>query len=230
MGKHIKKAWAVAVVLGLVVLLLGYRKPLASIKPAKAYQENKNKIIETSHYYATKPEGKALGGVLIYPDDKEDPAVYCLLAQRLAQAGWEARVVKYPFGFAGLAKQDGSETLNGDHYDHWMVLGFGQGAKPAWAVADRASYVIGLISMGNVVSDVNLNDNDVRVQLVDFEQEAMSEDKLNQALNKLPRDASHLRMASKVQVLEGEEGADVDRIVDMVRQIHLERSTAESKR
>lgn len=185
-----------------VILLYPRTRPV-STQARDAYQTMAQHIRDNTVYYAVRPPGEVTGGVIIYPDDQEDPVSYAPLARTLSEEGLEVRVVKYPMGKASLFKADPVKLLGEATQLAWISVGLGSGATKACSIADKSEAVAGLILIGVCSSDVNLNDNDLMVTVYQLDNELLDDETLASMKKKLPADSRYLAAATRDEVLGG---------------------------
>ncbi len=179
----------------LLILITGFYMitKKAPLTPAEqsAYSEIKPGLVQKADYYSLRPDGEVSGGVIIFPDSMEDPASYAPMAKKLAEQGFEIRVVKYPLGFIQLSGAHRKILEDGNQLP-WVSLGFGQGSDKACSLADKSTLVAGLILTGICASKVNLNDNDVQVKVYQLADQPYPVDQLPEIRKRLPADTEFI--------------------------------------
>lgn len=189
----------------LLLLITGFylfvKKEPVSQADRLVYQTVAPDLVQKSDYYSLRPDGEVTGGVIIFPDSKEDPASYAAMAKKLAQQGLEIRVVKYPLGLPQLSGAERTILEDGNQLP-WVSLGFGQGGIKACSLADKSPQVAGLILTGNCDSQVNLNDNDLQVTVYQMADHPLALSETAQIQKRLPADTNFLIVSSQEEILE----------------------------
>ncbi|MFK7849310.1 MAG: alpha/beta family hydrolase [Rhodothermales bacterium] len=112
-------------------------------------------VINSVETIAFKPTTDTLGvGFLFYPGALVDPDAYVPMARQIAEAGYEARIIKIPYRMTGMEWQKKevearttSALLNNKK---WVLSGHSRGVRMALAyAADNESSLAGLILIGS---------------------------------------------------------------------------------
>lgn len=190
---------ALLLVMGAVFLLYPKMQPATS-EAADLFRTMAGDVDNKSGYFTVKSEGPALGGVVIFPDDKEDPVSYAPMAKKLSDLGMDVRIVRYPMGRANF-KTDPLKLLNDSRDLRWLSIGVGKGAEKACQLGDGSTEVAGLILIGSCSGETNLNDNDLQITMFQVDLEPMDEEMMQQIRNKLPADTRFIRVGSRDEIL-----------------------------
>lgn len=190
---------ALLLIMGAVFLLYPKIQPATS-EAAELFRTMAGDVDNKSGYFAVRAEGPALGGVVIFPDDKEDPVSYAPMAQKLSALGMDVRIVRYPMGRANF-KTDPLKLLHESGDLRWVSIGIGKGAEKACQLGDGSPEVAGLILIGSCSGETNLNDNDLQIIMYQVELEPMDEALMQQIRNKLPADTRFIRVGSRDELL-----------------------------
>lgn len=180
------------------LLLYAAKDPLTAVEQS-AYQAMKPALVQKGDYYSLRPDGDVTGGVIIFPDSKEDPASYAPMAQKLAEQGLEIRVVKYPLGIQALSGAE-RKILDDRTPLPWVSLGFGSGVEKACILADQSDQIAGLIMAGVCTSQVNLNDNDIQVTVYQLADKPYPADRLAEVRRRLPADTEFITVEDAAQI------------------------------
>ena len=192
-------------VLGLL-LLVGvaiFCYPKSSSAPTEAsllFKTMAPKVEKKLRFYTVEAQGIAEGGVVIFPDDLEDPVSYAPMAKKLSTMGFEVRVARYPLGRTSF-KTDYKNILPEVRDMSWVSIGIGKGANKACFLGDQFSDVKGLILIGSCSSEVNLNDNDLQIIMYQEESNPVGEERMEQIKKRLPADTEFKMITSKDQIL-----------------------------
>ena len=181
------------------VAIFQYAKSSTASEASLLFNTMEEKVDNNLRFYTVNPQETAQGGVIVFPDDHEDPNSYALMAKSLAAMGLEVRVARYPLGRSSF-KTDYSKILSEDKQMSWVSIGVGKGANKACFLGDQSTKVKGLFLIGSCSSEVNLNDNDLQITMYQIESNPISEDQMQQIIKKLPADTKFKVVASKDQV------------------------------
>lgn len=217
-----------ALALALILFMIGvflwfhFRTP-ASSSARTVDRKMAGQVEQKWEFYTVASAAELKGGVMIYPDDHEDPLEYESLAQTLARHGFEVRVAKYPMGLARLSRSDRKDFFDSSSQTGWVAIGLGSGAEKACIAADRSERVAGLILIGGCSSQANLNDNDVKIVLYQLADRQSSENTIEEIKGKLPTDTVYLTAPNRESVLAelttGEDSLLADSDFDLAEQI-----------
>lgn len=188
----------------LLLLVTGFfvfnRKTRVTPAEQAVYRELAPVLTQQRDYYSFRPAGEIVGGVIIFPDQNEDPKSYAPMARILADQGLEIRVVKYPIGLIGLSNADRSALEDGSTLP-WVSLGFGKGSEKACSLADKSARVAGLILVGSCDSRINLNDNDVQVTIYQLKDQLPNEKNIAELHGRMPADTQYITVDTKEEIM-----------------------------
>ena len=226
-----KRNMGFALLLAAAVFLLSPGTMPPSAQALNAFQTMAQDVRDQSTYYAVRPQGEVKGGVILYPDDREDPVSYAPLVQRLAAQGLEVRVVKYPMGKAALFRVDPYRLLDEGRQLSWVALGVGSGTAKACSIADKSEYVAGLILIGGCSGEFNLNDNDLQINLYQFEGLEMTDELMATVQGRLPADTRYTVVGSREAIYGDLSDPDSQTTADFIALLHqiLEADTSNRK-
>ena len=112
------------------VAIFQYAKSSTASEASLLFNTMEEKVDNNLRFYTVNPQETAQGGVIVFPDDHEDPNSYALMAKSLATMGLEVRVARYPLGRSSF-KTDYSKILSEDKQMSWVSIGVGKGANKA---------------------------------------------------------------------------------------------------
>lgn len=184
----------------LVVLLLGSLVYYLRTQFGESPFPKAGGTVLVGSYYVQHPVENPSGGIMIYPNAGEDPAIYAHLATELANAGLLVRVARYPLGQPAFSRVGKDEIPEEEPDIPWIAMGFGKGLDRAVRLADRSSQVRGLIILGKGSTKLYLNDNDVRVTYFQLKEEALDAEELAELETRMPADMK-IRTARSAEAL-----------------------------
>lgn len=185
--------------MGAVVFCYPKSSP-ASAEASSLFKAMASKIDNKLKFYTVDAQGTTQGGVIIFPDDHEDPVSYAPMAKKISAMGFEVRVARYPLGRTSF-KTDYEKILPEVRDIGWVSIGIGKGANKACFLGDQSTKVKGLILIGSCSSEVNLNDNDLQIIMYQEEPNLVGDERMEQIRKKLPADTEFKIIASKDQIL-----------------------------
>lgn len=219
-GLMSKRNMLFALLLVAAAFLLSPGTTPPSAQQLNVFQTMAQDVREESTYYAVRPQGEVKGGVILYPDDREDPVSYAPLVQRLAYHGLEVRVIKYPMGQAALFRVDPNRLLDEGRQLSWIALGLGSGTAKACSIADKSEYVAGLILVGGCSGAFNLNDNDLQITLYQFQGLEMTNELMAKVQGRLPADTRYAVVGSREDIYGDLNVPNSQKTADFIASLH----------